>query len=194
VEELNMNKQNNNLFVVTGSPGSGKSTILNILKQLDFKIVAEPAREIISEQQAIQGKGLYDNDKALFVELMLSRSIYQYEQMLEIGAPVIFDRGIPDNIGYASLFGVDTEVAKNTANTFRYNQKVFFTPSWKEIYREDQDRKISFEEADAFGEIIRGNYTSLGYEILEIPRGTPNSRARFVLNNIFDLVLKDENK
>ena len=185
-------QQHDHLFIMTGPPGAGKSTILSILKELDFKVIDEPARKIISEQRAINGKGLYDQDKGLFVDLMLSRTIYQYEQMMQVSSPVIFDRGIPDNIGYASLFGVDSEIAKNTANTFRYNKKVFFTPSWKEIYQTDQERKISFDEADAFGEIIKANYLNLGYDVLDVPKDTPNNRAKFVLNHIFDFVLENK--
>jgi predicted ATPase len=49
-----------NRFVVTGAPGSGKTPILRELVRLGFLGVNEPAREILAEQRAIGGDGIYD--------------------------------------------------------------------------------------------------------------------------------------
>lgn len=185
------NQQKNNFFVITGAPGSGKSTILKQLRILGIKIVNEVAREIIDEQRIINGKGLYDQDKFLFVELMLSSLIIQYRNMIKENVPIIFDRAIPDNIGYASLFGVDVSTSINAAHNFRYNKSVFYTPPWEKIYTTDEDRKLSFEEAESFGEIIKNEYLELGYEIIEIPLDTPSNRAKFVINKIFDICCVD---
>ena len=70
---------NKKLYVITGAPGSGKTSILKCLSEKQgINIFQEPARSIISEQRSIDGQGIYDRDPYLFKELMLSRSVSQY--------------------------------------------------------------------------------------------------------------------
>ena len=85
-----------NLFVITGAPGSGKTPIVRQLMALGFKGVDEPAREILAQQRAIGGGGVYDRDRRLFCDLMLSRAIADFDRMGGAQTPVFFDRGIPD--------------------------------------------------------------------------------------------------
>ncbi len=66
------------LFILTGAPGSGKSTILDTLGG-DIRVMGEPAREVLAEQRAIDGDGTHDRDRSLFVALLLQRSIDMYE-------------------------------------------------------------------------------------------------------------------
>jgi ATPase subunit of ABC transporter with duplicated ATPase domains len=70
-----------NCVVLTGAPGSGKSTILKILREKGYCCINEPVREVIAEQRAIRGSGVSDKNPALFVELMLSRAILRYHEI-----------------------------------------------------------------------------------------------------------------
>ena len=54
-------------------------------------MIAEPAREIISELREINGDGIYDRNPYLFKELMLSRMKYNYKLHDDSRAYVIFD-------------------------------------------------------------------------------------------------------
>ena len=130
-----MSKQiNANYFILTGAMGAGKSTILKQLRKRGTIAIDEPARQILAEQRSIDGDGVPEKDQKLFTDLLLSRSIFQFQQMQDHQDPVIFDRGIPDNIGYASLFNMSTQTAKAVSHQFRYNHLVFFAPGWKDIY------------------------------------------------------------
>ena len=120
----------NNLFVITGAPGSGKTPIVRELIALGFTGVDEPAREVLAQQRAIGGGRLHDRDPRLFCDLMLSRAIADFDRMGGARTPVFFDRGIPDQIGYAELFGLDASMAESAAAEHRYNDVVFALPSW----------------------------------------------------------------
>ena len=170
-----------NYYIISGAPGSGKSTILNKLKHKGYTCVDEPAREIISEQRSINGEGLYNRDKKLFLELMLSRAIYQYKQPYDGDNFIIFDRGIPDMIGYAKLFQVNTSSSINAAKIYQYNKNILFLPGWQEIYVTDEDRTMSFEAAKTFGDLIRQSYIDLGYNIIDVPLLDIDKRVNFVL-------------
>ena len=104
--------------------------MLGELKNKGLTCVAEPAREILAEQRAIDGAGVQEKDAQLFCELLLSRSIASYKHYGNEKGPIIFDRGIPDNISYAQLFELDTDVYVNAAKHFRYQPMVFFLPGW----------------------------------------------------------------
>ena len=48
-------------FVLTGAPGSGKSTIVTVMRHLGFSCIEEPARQILAEQRSINSAGLPEN-------------------------------------------------------------------------------------------------------------------------------------
>ena len=171
-------------YILTGAMGAGKSTVLGELKNKGLTCVAEPAREILAEQRAIDGAGVPEKDAQLFCELLLSRSIASYKHYGNGKGPIIFDRGIPDNISYAQLFELDTDVYVNAAKHFRYQPMVFFLPGWEAIYQTDDERKMSFAQADAFGKELKAVYTSLGYKIIEVPFISALERANFIYNKI----------
>lgn len=69
---------------------AGKSTILKELRKLGLRCIDEPARQILAEQRAIEGGGVPDHDPKLFTDLLLSRSIYQFKQMVHRQGAVIY--------------------------------------------------------------------------------------------------------
>ena len=150
------------LFVLTGAPGSGKTAILRELVRLGFFGVSEPARDLLAEQRAMRGNEERDMDPQLFCHLMLERAIADYQRLEGAGEPTFFDRGIPDMVGYAEIFGLDISEASAASWRYRYNEPVFVLPAWPEIYVTDGDRQITFESARAFGERVRKVYLDLG--------------------------------
>src|SRR5262245_54447360 len=145
-------------FILTGAFGSGKSTLLEHLRTLGFAGIEEPARPILAEQRSVDGDGVPERDARLFVELMLSRAMGDYRRMDGATAPVFFDRGIPDMLAYASLFGFDYPAGENAARKYRYARRVFFAPAWEQIYACDDERTVSFEAANHFGDAVRAVY------------------------------------
>lgn len=171
-------------FVITGSMGSGKTPLIEALAMDGFLGVAEPARAVIAEQGIVDGLKIYDRDKQLFLDLMLERSLGDFAEHADARRPVLFDRGLPDLIAYARLFGLDAAPAESAARAHRYNGLVFVLPSWREIYVTDEDRRMTFEQAAAFGDAVRDIYTDLGYTPVDVPRATIAERAAFVRDRI----------
>ncbi|MEE9452375.1 MAG: AAA family ATPase [Gammaproteobacteria bacterium] len=175
-----------NYFILTGAMGAGKSTLLKELRKLGLPCIDEPARQILAEQRSLQAEGVPENNPKLFTDLLLSRSIYQFKQMQNSQEPVIFDRGMPDNIAYAKLFNLNTQVSLNASQQYRYNKLVFFLPGWKEIYKNDDERKMTFNEANQFGHEIKKIYQALAYQAIDVPLDSPLSRAEFIFNRVVE--------
>ena len=171
-------------FVMTGAMGSGKSVILEQLKMMGLPCVPEPARQILQEQRAISARGVPDIDPDLFTQLMLSRATSFYLGNFATEAVAVFDRGIPDMIAYAELFGLDSKIYYNSATLYRYNPCVFWFKGWEDIYTHDEERKMSFQQADDFGERAHEIYRELRYDIIPVPELPIEKRAEFIYNKI----------
>ena len=169
-------------FVVTGGPGSGKTTLIDALETAGFARTEEAGRAVIQEQLANGRDALPWKDRSAFADEMLTRDIRSYEEAREQAGPVIFDRGIPDVIGYLRLCGlaVPAHMTKAAAD-FRYHRRVFIAPPWREIYAQDAERKQDFDEAQRTYDAMVEVYTGLGYELVELPRVSVAERVRFVV-------------
>lgn len=176
-----------NLYVFTGGPGSGKSAIIEALANLDYLTVEETGRDIIQEQVEIGGDALPWENKEKFRDLMLSRAIYKYKLIKKGEHSLFLDRGIPGIIGYSLLENISIpDSLVSAAKLYRYNQKVFVTPPWEEIYTTDEERKQSFAVAVATYNVLCEVYPQYGYQLIEVPVGTVEERVQFVLNKIDD--------
>lgn len=183
-----MNKQNHptqRFHIITGGPGSGKSSIIEGLRRRGFESAPEAGRAIIQDQVAIEGHGLPWADRLLFAELMLSWDIRSYRLAEEHAAPVFFDRGIPDVLGYLRLSDIRVpEHMTKAAALFPYSRTVFIAPPWKEIFRQDRERKQDFDEAVRTHGALASVYESLGYELIAVPHRSVEDRVDFILDRV----------
>lgn len=179
-----------NYFILTGGPGSGKTTTLNELTYRGFLTVPEAARTIIRKQTAINGNATHTADRAAFRDLMLEHSIDDYKKVKTERYAVFFDRGIPDLYGYSKAFC--SEVSNNITQSiaqFRYNQLVFIFPPWQEIYEQDKERKQDFQEAILTYAALKEAYLDCGYHVVEVPMLSMKLRADFILKTITETCL-----
>ncbi|SEK68814.1 AAA family ATPase [Nonomuraea pusilla] len=172
-------------ILITGGPGSGKTTLIDHLEEAGFSRSYEAGRGVIQDQTAIGGRALPWNDPDLFAELMLCWELRSYRSAAARAAPVFFDRGIPDIVGYLRLEGRPVPAHLQTAaRTFRYHPRVFIAPPWPEIYRQDSERKQSLAEAERTYESMVATYAEYGYELVRLPRVTVEERARYVMDHL----------
>ena len=179
-----MTTSGSNLHIITGGPGSGKTSVIEALRARGYPCVDEVGRKLIREQLLIGGNALPWADQAKFLELMLSRSMGDYERVGDTKGPVFFDRGIPELAGYCRLVKIpELPHVARAAELFRYSRTVFVMPPWKEIYRNDAERKQDFAEAIASYEAAIGTYREFGYEPVDVPKLSVPERTDFILKH-----------
>ncbi|MCG1019948.1 MULTISPECIES: AAA family ATPase [Burkholderiaceae] len=171
--------------VITGGPGSGKSTLLDALQAAGYARSVEAGRGVIQDQVRIGGPALPWHDPALFAQWMLCWEMRSYHLARERRVPVLFDRGVPDIVGYLRLCGLPVPAhVLRAAQSFRYNRQVFIAPPWREIFVQDVERKQDFDEARRTYDVMVSSYDALGYRLVELPCGPVSERARFVIEQI----------
>lgn len=176
-----------NLFVITGGPGVGKTTLINALNQRGYSTIPEEARKIIQHQIQTHGDGLPWKNKIFYSKLMLQASIETFKLVTAKTSDeiIFFDRGILDSVCYMKMENIPKSLeVENDLHKYRYSEKVFLLPPWLEIYETDNERKQTWEEAVYTHNKMKQIYLEYGYEIIEVPIGTTEERCNFVMEYI----------
>ncbi len=170
--------ERHNFVIISGCSGGGKSSLLTELARRSYQYIPEPGRQIVKEQSAIEGDALPWINSDKFLELALSRYIYQFNYVEEKEKFVFFDRSIIDAVQISSKQGAHFRKA---AEKFRYHKTVFILPPWQDIYRNDKERKHSFAEAQKEYQELLIKYKQFSYEIVIVPQDSLSKRADFIL-------------
>jgi predicted ATPase len=170
-------------IVITGAPGTGKTTLVNLLHEQGYTVHPEMARALIKEQQELDTHLLPWENHPLFGAELFKRQLAQY-QAADPNKINIYDRGIPDNLGYLRRDGFQNELLEKKAANFPYYSKVFFTPPWQDIYAQDEERKEDFSLMLEIDEALQDIYRFYNYHLVEVPRASPQERLKFVLFHI----------
>jgi len=181
-----MAKEGKNIrrIVITGGPGSGKTTVIEELKRRGIATMPEISREVIREAKAQGIDQLFLEDPILFSRKLIEGRIRQYNEAAGLPDKIVFfDRGIPDVTAYLrySRTPIPADLTEATEK-YRYDQPVFIMPPWEEIYTTDFERYESFNQAQLIHNKLVNMYMELGYFIIFVPFGTVKKRADFILD------------
>ena len=177
-------EKGNMRIILTGGPGGGKSSVLEALRSRGYLCIDEVARDLIKKEVALDGDALPWKDVAKFRDRMFQEQMKVYEAV-DHGGIVFFDRGLVDCLAYSRLIDVEIpEEMKKLSQDNRFHELVFVTPPWEEIYRNDEERKQTFQEAiETYNQII-ATYREYGYQTIDLPKVSVEKRADFILETL----------
>ncbi|WP_298262269.1 ATP-binding protein [uncultured Lutibacter sp.] len=169
-------------IVITGGPGTGKSTVIEELAKRNFLCMPEISREVTLNARKKGIEQLFLTKPLLFSEMLLEGRIHQYtDAEIKNNDIVFFDRGIPDVHAYMNYISIDyPKTYIHKSNLYRYNY-IFLMPPWEDIYISDNERYENFEQALAIHNHLERTYKELNYNIIEVPTGTVTKRTDFIL-------------
>ncbi|MTI32341.1 uroporphyrinogen-III C-methyltransferase [Xanthovirga aplysinae] len=166
-------------IIITGGPGSGKTTLINQLERMGFGKAEEVHRKIIQKEQNSGGNGLPWEDFERFA--VLAKEAFNNNFQITHSSCFLFhDRGILDLEAYQRYYAKDLEIS---FEEFRnYEKTVFWLKPNGSWYRNDPQRPQSLEEALHLGDLIYQNYSEKGYEVVEVKGKNSKEKAQFILN------------
>lgn len=170
-------------IVISGAPGTGKTSLIKELSKRGFKCHNEIAREIIANQLKIGGTITPWQELGKFSELVIKKRLEQFNKASE--TIEFYDRGIIDSIAY--LLKERLEIITdwhNIAQNNKYHKKVFITPPWEKIYINDEERKEDFKSAIEIHKYMIEAYELYNYEICILPKTSIQERIKYLLNQI----------
>ncbi|MEM9573180.1 MAG: AAA family ATPase [Pseudomonadota bacterium] len=167
-------------FILTGPPGSGKTTLLQALAT-DFTAIPEAARRVLAEQRRTGGRATGEQNAAHFVARMLETMTIDYDGAKGL---TLFDRGLPDLLAFCAHYRLSDTSVRVAVHSRPYRKRVFFLPAWEEIYHADDERRLDFVGAEAFGALTRAGFISAGYEMVDVPKTSVQARAGFIRAHI----------
>lgn len=172
-------------IVITGGPGTGKTSVINSLEMKGHQCLHEVSREIILEAQKEGIEQLFLTEPLLFSEKLLQGRIRQHEEAGEVKSGLVFlDRGVPDVVAYMDYFGNDyPPVFEEACKKYKYEQ-VFILPPWKEIYVSDNERYETYEQAVLIHRHLTEAYRRAGYVPTEVPKSAVEERTSFILDRL----------
>jgi predicted ATPase len=173
------------LVVITGGPGTGKTTIIDGLIEQGYSCFPEISRQITLEAKKQGIEQLFLEKPLLFSELLLEGRKKQFNSAIQDQAEIVFlDRGIPDILAYMHYIGDSYPAFFDHACKEHNYSKIFVLPPWQEIYISDEARYENYEQAKLIFSHLTQTYQNYGYELIEVPKGTLEERTIFILNQL----------
>ena len=171
-----------NWYVITGGPSSGKSTVIQQLKDLGYATTREMARHYI-DLQRINGRSIDEvrANQRQFQHKILNLQI-DLERRLDPQEMIFLDRGLPDELAYYEYFNLPPdEKLVEYLKTATY-KKIFIM----DLLPLDKDyARIEDTQAQkALHQLIIESYQARNEPIVMVPVLPPKERVAFIVANL----------
>lgn len=166
--------------VFTGSPATGKTTVLNSIDHPQIHTFDEVSRSVIDSAQSKGIERPFLENPIAFSEVLFHQRLHDFFATSPKNIH-FYDRGLHDVVAYLNELGQEVPCGMHDDCTQFTYDTVFIFPPWKEIYTKDAQRTENFFEAKKMHRALLETYRYYGMSCIEIPRDTVENRLHFIL-------------
>ncbi len=168
------------VYVISGGPGTGKTTTVNAIEKKGYKVMKEVARKLAGVE--FKGKSIKEIDMKVFQSKIFDYQINRLKKLKSEKA-VFSDRGLGDTLAYSEFHGVKPDKEDiSFAKSFKY--KGIFILDFLDDYAKDELRQESEAEQKKIHKLIIKEYKKLGYKVVIVPVMGVEERVDFILSRI----------
>lgn len=177
-------------IVITGGPGSGKTTLIEHLRELGFRVIREAALEVIkvlNQEHGTQGQMTWRKEHPLEFQLLVARQQLATEEdsEKEDDNVVFLDRGVLDGAAYCEFFQVSpTKELEECFARARYDAVLLLETLSDFDRRAGSGRLSSREDSLRTRDLLEQTYRRFGCDPIPVPEMPVAERARFVLDRL----------
>lgn len=178
-------------IALVGAPNTGKTAIAQVLEERGYTICKEAARDVLSAMGTSNTDA--DIDFLAVQRQIFATQLEREDAARRSGATIAFcDRAFLDNFVYLEKFpptdreGADRLKAEIEGYDLKKRYKaVFFVLPHSGEYTAvcDKERTEDVSQIIALAEKTREVYVRYGYDLVDVPQGTPQERASFILSH-----------
>lgn len=174
-------------FILTGTPGSGKTAIIRQLELDGFSVVEEAATDVIALKQAqgVAAPWRHPSFIDSIVDLQSRRQAHASRETDEIqfhDRSAICTAALADYLGYPpshALLGELNRLEKEEV----FQRRVFFIQNLGFI-KSTESRRINFEDALRFERMHEETYRKYGFECVFIAPGGLSDRVDAIMRAV----------
>ena len=168
-------------YVLTGTPGAGKTAILRQLELDGFSVVEESATDVIALEQALGCAEPWE--RAGFTDAIATLQ-RQRERAAPLDRIAFFDRSPVCTLALSRYLGRPPSALlaaelKRVVTGRVFERAVFFVRC-PGFVTPTAARRISLADALAFEKIHADTYIELGFRLIDVPAGLLRGRAALV--------------
>lgn len=170
-------------YVLTGAPGSGKTTVLHALRACGYAVVDEAATEVMASQVVLGVEAPWERTE--FLDLIVTRQHAQRVAADALDASVQFyDRSPVCTLALARFLDhpVTATLADEVDEVLReqlFEPVVFFVRLLGFI-EPTLARRISYEESVAFERVHEVVYREHGFDLVNVPAASVSERVALI--------------
>jgi predicted ATPase len=167
-------------FILTGAPGSGKTSILKLLAEQGYAVIDEAATDVIAAEQAVGPAEPWLEPRFIdkIIDLQRARQLtaVQSDQAVQL-----YDRSPVCTLALARYLGhpvsatLSAEIDRITHEAIYEGQVFFIRPLG--FIEATAARRISYSESLVFERLHEAEYRRLGFHLVDIQAGPVASRA-----------------
>ena len=167
-------------YVLTGGPGTGKSSIILALEMKGDYVIRESAEDYIKLRQAQGQQEPWTEPN--FQDRILKLQIQREARIPSDAKRVFIDRGLADGLAYESKGTKTYEKIRKETEKVMYEKVFLIEPIGST--EKTEVRRENHEEAVKIGEKLNQLYKKLGYQPIKINSGHLEERVQEIMQKI----------